>query len=323
VVETGSGVPGDEWDAALRRAGGHFLQSSGWQRVQQALGASVLWSIEPGAWMWVAHLGKRGGGYLYIPCGPTLLRAAGAPECVGELRRRAQAQDTTFARFEPIGAVDVNTLRESGGRQVRSVQPRHTWLLDLTPDEAALRRGLTKGHRSGINAAERRGLSIRRSADPDEVGVLIAMLDGTARRTGFHPLGQEYYRALAAVLMPRDLACLYIAEAGGSPVAAAMGFDFNGVRYYAHAGSDPGARRLSPMTPLVWRMILDAKREGAVTFDFWGVHPAAPPDHPWAGFSQFKQAFGGRLEERAGTWELPIRRGRYQLFRALRRLARR
>jgi hypothetical protein len=321
VVETRHGVPGDEWDAALRRAGGHFYQSSGWQQVQETLGSPVSCSIEPDEWMWAAHLEERWTRYLYVPCGPTLMRAASAPACFSDLRRNAEGKHITFVRLEPTGACDVLTLRDSGALEVRPRQPRDIWLLDLTVDEAALRRGLERGHRARINAAERKGLRIRRSTDPDDVAVLIAMLAGTARRTPFRPFSQRYYRTVANLLMPRDLACLYIAEADGRPVAAAMGFDFNRVRYYAHAGSDPAARRLSPHTPLVWRMILDAKSQGAVTFDFLGVMHPVRPGHPWAGFTQFKQAFGGRLETRAGTWELPVRRRRYRVHAAGREVA--
>src|SRR5207253_9747167 len=67
---------------------------------------------------------------------------------------------------------------------------------------------------------------------------------------------------------------------------------------------------------LLWQMIGYAKARGAATFDFWGVIPDDNPSHPWAGFSRFKKAFGGRLLERAGTWELPVRMARYRAYAA-------
>jgi lipid II:glycine glycyltransferase (peptidoglycan interpeptide bridge formation enzyme) len=128
--------------------------------------------------------------------------------------------------------------------------------------------------------------------------------------------------------MPEGAATLYIAEAAGDPVAAAMCFDFSGTRYYAHAVSDPDSgRKLQAAAPLVWRMILDASESGARRFDFWGISPAdqAAPGahpHPWDGFSQFKRSFGGAAVERAGTWDLGVRALRHGLYRAAVRLRR-
>ena len=104
------------------------------------------------------------------------------------------------------------------------------------------------------------------------------------------------------------------------PLAASICFDFGHTRYYAHSASDPDAgRRLGAGPRLLWQMIGDAKARGAATFDFWGVIPDDNPSHPWAGFSRFKKAFGGRLLERAGTWELPVRMTRYRAYAATRR----
>jgi vancomycin resistance protein VanK len=69
-------------------------------------------------------------------------------------------------------------------------------------------------------------------------------------------------------------------------------------------------------------MILEARAEGRRHFDFWGVLPADRPGHPWAGLSQFKKSFGGRLVPRAGTWELPVHPLRYRAYALLRRLTR-
>ena len=211
----------------------------------------------------------------------------------------------TFIRLEPFGAVDLFTLMARGAKEVRPVQPRYSWMLGLDKELEVLRRGLTKGHRSSINQAERKGLHIRRADSPDEIEILIRLLAKTSQRSNFHSAGEHYFRTLASSLMPERAACLYIAEANQEPVAAALGFDFNGVRHYAHAGADPEpARKLSAAAPLVWQMILDAKQDGMHTFDFWGVLPTSQPRHAWNGFSQFKKSFGGQLEERAGTWEL-------------------
>ncbi|MHB8489723.1 MAG: lipid II:glycine glycyltransferase FemX [Candidatus Dormibacteria bacterium] len=317
-----AGVADAEWDFALQRMGGHFLQSTLWQRVQTALGHDVLWARDE-HWMWAGAI--RAGHfprYAYLPHGPTAVSHEAMDAALQQAVNAARARSLDFVRTEPAGAAALPALLASGAHPSRSIQPRWTWVLDLTPDEAVLRRGLSAGHRGAINAAARRGLTFRASADPADIEIFLRLQERTAAAGRFRGQAQSYHRALARTLMPEHAATLYTADAAGGAVAAALCFDFSGTRYYAHAVSDPeSGRTLQAAAPLVWRMILDAREAGARRFDFWGVTPrgqTAPgaPPHPWDGFSQFKRSFGGEAVERAGTWDLGVRSLRHSLYRA-------
>ena len=316
-------MPDASWDAELCRLDGHFLQSAEWQRVQSRLGHDVQ-TIAATGWSCASHLVTvRGIHYTYSGFGPTVGEGC-LPDAIAGAVLLGRSAGADFIRIEPTGSVAIAALRGAGARKVEPHQPADTWVLDLDADEASLRAGLTKGHKGSINSAERKGLSFRTSTDPDDIGTLVELLRLTGARNAFSLHPESYYRVLAETLMPSGNAVLYIADADGGPVAAALAFDFNGRRHYAHAGADPErSRNLSAAAPLVWRMILDAKEAGMRQFDFWGVLPeGAPADHPWAGFSQFKRSFGGRQVSRAGTWEIPLRSWRYRVFRLGRRVLR-
>ena len=317
-----AGVADAEWDSALQRMGGHFLQSTLWQRVQAALGHEVIWSRNE-HWMWSGAI--RAGHfprYAYLPHGPTAVSSDGMIGALRDAMNAARTRSLDFVRTEPAGDAALPALVASGAHPSRSIQPQWTWVLDLDADEATLRRGLSSGHRGAINAAARRGLTFRASGDPEDIEVFLRLQERTAAAGRFRGQAQSYHRAVARTLMPEHAAALYVAESGGAPVAAALCFDFSGTRYYAHAVSDPETgRKLQAAAPLVWRMILDARAQGARRFDFWGVSPAAQPapgspPHPWDGFSQFKRSFGGTAIERAGTWDLGVRPLRHSLYRA-------
>ncbi len=328
VSSVHTGVAATEWDSALQRMGGHFLQSTLWQRVQVALGHDVIW-VRDEQWMWAGAI--RAGHfprYVYLPHGPTAASAAAMTSALTGAVEAARERSLDFVRAEPAGAAASPALVAAGADPSRAIQPRWTWILDLTPDEATLRRGLSAGHRGAINAAARRGLSFRMSTDPDDIEVFLSLQERTAAAGRFRGQAHAYHRAVARTLMPEKAAALYIAEAAGAPVAAALCFDFAGTRYYAHAVSDPETgRKLQAAAPLVWRMILDAREVGAERFDFWGVTPGKPAapgaaPHPWDGFSQFKRSFGGIAVERAGTWDLGVRSLRYGLYRTAKRIRR-
>ena len=56
-------------------------------------------------------------------------------------------------------------------------------------------------------------------------------------------------------------------------------------------------------------------------FDLYGVVPPEVRDHAWSGFSDFKRSFGGRQLDYSGTWELPVKRLSYALYRLARGVA--
>jgi hypothetical protein len=323
VSAANAGVADAEWDSALQRMGGHFLQSTLWQRVQAALGHDVIHSRDTN-WMWAGAIRSgRFPRYVYLPHGPTATSVAAMSAALDDAVQSARERSLDFVRSEPAGDGMGAALEAARGTLSRSIQPRWTWILDLGPDEEALRHGLSAGHRGAINAAGRRGLTIRSSTNPNDIEVFVRLQERTAAAGRYRGQAESYHQIVASTLMPERAAALYIAEAAGTAVAAALCFDFAGTRYYAHAVSDPeSGRKLQAAAPLVWRMILDAREAGAHRFDFWGITPGGTPGHPWEGFSQFKRSFGGQAVERVGTWDIGVRPMRHRLYRAAVRLRR-
>ena len=313
-----SNLPDADWDRELLALDGHVLQSAGWLQVQRALGHDVLWSRGDG-WQWAGAI-RRGAfpRYLYVPYGPA--GSGHTSDAFRDIVRSAAASGLDFVKVEPTGNDALAALAEARARSVRAVQPLCTWVLNLTVDDETLRAGLESGHRSRINAAPRRGITVRSSDDPEDIEIFLRLQGIAAGRTGFTGQSASYHHTVAKVLMPLGMARLYVAEAAGSPVSASIAFDFGAVRYYAYAASDPDrGRKLGAGPPLLWTMLLDARERGAAAFDFWGVLCTEQPGHPWNGFSSFKRAFGGQLLQRAGTWEIPLRRLRHRAYTLLKR----
>jgi lipid II:glycine glycyltransferase (peptidoglycan interpeptide bridge formation enzyme) len=149
----------------------------------------------------------------------------------------------------------------------------------------------------------------------------LRLLRETERRAGFYSYDDPYFAAIASELLPSGEATVYFAMFEGTAVATAMVFDFGETRYYAYGAGENDARRLSPAPPLVWQTILDARERGETRYDFWGsAPPDAGIDHPWAGITYFKRAFGAQPVRYAGTWELTVRPLAARIFAVARRL---
>jgi lipid II:glycine glycyltransferase (peptidoglycan interpeptide bridge formation enzyme) len=285
---------------------------------------STVFHAEGDGWMWLGLL-RRVGPFrrLYLPYGPQVRDDTALREAVAVACACARAERYAFVEFEPLSVATLDPA-VCGARRVRSRQAEYTRIVRLDVDETALRAGLTKGHRSAIHAAERRGVVIECAASSDHVNEFLALLHETYDRAHMPIHGDAYYRAIVTELAPTGEACLYLGRHEGRALAAAIVLDLGRTRYYAYAGSssDPEARRLGPSTPLVWRTMLDARADGKVWFDFWGIAPPDEPGHAWSGFSAFKRSFGGEVLRRNGTWDLPIRPLAYRawaLLKAVRR----
>ena len=322
-------IPLSTWDDSLFAQGGHFLQSSHWAAFNNALGKKVFHSSGEG-WHCLAILEKsRAGTRLYCPYGPLAQDETALVASFDALRQLARAHRALFVRIEPVLTQQKVALADFKlKRALKDIQPAQTWVLNLNDTTEELLAGFTPTNRNLYRTAAHKGLSFRASTDPKEMAVLIAMMRDVAKNTGIRQHSDRYYQTMADVLLPRGAAKLYLAEHKGSPVGAAFVFDAPSTRYYTHAGNLRDARKLHSGSPLLATMIFDAKKQGQSHFDFVGVAPPGAENHPWEGFTKFKQSFGGEYKFYNGTWELPthpfyrLYRGAYKAHKKLRVLGR-
>ena len=309
------GLPDETWDAEQRSRGGHMLQGRPWAQFQQALGRQIVWAAGDD-WSWIGVVTEgRGVAYLYAPYGPTVTSSGALEVALQSLETAAKQLGLDFVRCEPIGVSEA-AVEAAGLRRVKMVQPQHSLIVDLTQDESVLRAQLSSSHRNTINGAERRELVLRSSTDIADLEPFLNLTHATAKDRRFVPHPDSYYRTMLEVLVPIGAAKIFLAEHEGSAVSVSIALDYEGTRGYAHTGNDPEARKLRATAPLVWSMMLDAKQQGLTRFDLWGIAPdGAPSGHPWAGFTEFKRAFGGTEVTYSGTWELPIKRSKYRIYR--------
>ena len=309
----------------------HILQSEAWEECLQKDGEQThRWAGE--GWSALAVQKKTPvGSYLFLPYGPAILDAEHRTQCLQDalqtLSERARSLGCLFVRCEPTFAVNAAQMRSQGLVEAKEIDPKHTWVLDLADQtEAELLAGMEKNKpRSWRNMASK-GMSVRTTQDPAAVTELTRLLMAVGEQDHFTPQAEDHLRHQ----LETGFATLYLvdlAEAtdvdrgvGSQVIAAALVYDYDGVRYYAHAAADYEHRKLRAGTVLLVQMILDAARAGQQTFDFWGITTSTDPQHPWAGFTQYKKSFGGRQVDYAGTWDLPLNKRKYQLYKTLRQV---
>jgi lipid II:glycine glycyltransferase (peptidoglycan interpeptide bridge formation enzyme) len=119
-------------------------------------------------------------------------------------------------------------------------------------------------------------------------------------------------------LVTNGNASLFTAKRDDKIEVAALVYDDEDTRYYAHVGRDLSDNSLQASAPLISYMIIDAKRSGKKWFDLYGISESDDKIDEKSGFTVFKKTFGGEIVQFAGAWEIPVLKTRYYTKHSLR-----
>jgi hypothetical protein len=188
-----------------------------------------------------------------------------------------------------------------------------TLALDLQPSESDLFASLAPLARRAIRSAAKLPVAVRSVEDPQLGGRLAALLRETLARTGGRY--EERWNWEGVIELSRRvpdaarLVGLFRTDREGPD--ALLGFAWgwwNGqsVSYFAGASTRPrDLHRVSIGHPLMWDLILWAKRVGATWFDLGGVTVGTLGSaDPLGGISDFKRLFSKEMTNVAEDWVL-------------------
>lgn len=302
----------------------HFLQTKAWGEFQQAYGNETLLrsgtAADGGTWEYLAIVERgRFASRLYCPYGPLSTSKTALEEALASLKKEARSYLVDFVRVEPRGTFESKELVALGLKPAaRNVQPPDTIINDVrasavTEDDIMLRASQTR--RQLYRYSLRDGVEYQTSYEPRDLAPFLDMIHTVAERTGIIPHEDAYFETMAEVLFPQKAAGMLLSVLDGKPIASLIFYSDGTTMGYAHAGSVDGHRKLSPPSGLFMRLQLFARESGHTLVDTYGVAPVgAGKEHEWAGFTQFKESFGGVRAHYQGTWELSVSKLRYFFY---------
>jgi lipid II:glycine glycyltransferase (peptidoglycan interpeptide bridge formation enzyme) len=288
------------WDAGVLGLASPppLLQSWGFGEVQAQEGWTPERVVLPGGAR--AQVLLRGAGPLrwaYAPRGPVPATA----EAVEHLASWARERGLARLRVEPEAPAGLaDELAGMGFRPAAPVQPRHTQIVRLLPEDELLASFKPK-HRYNIRLAERRGVTVE---EGDDAGEMRRQSLGTERLQGIALLNEQQFRRRLDLLARCSI---YVARHEGEAVAAIMVARFGSRAYYLFGGATGHKRQLMPTYAVQWAAMRDAARRGCRDYDLWGVPPTPDdPSHPWHGLWQVKSGFNGEQVAYCGAWDLVL-----------------
>lgn len=301
-----------------------ITQSEAWYKLQKALGEQSF--IESNKdYSYLAILKHTPvGNYLYCPYGPCYETKLGYQQSIGSLTKLAREHRAIFIRIEPQDPT-FKSYAPKSAKKTKDLNPKETWLLSLEGTDDELRAKLPSRLLRYYKSASKKGITVEKSHNPDDICHLINLQAAMAKEKGISIFSENYLRTE----LSQPFATLYLAKYHNPDtnkeeiVAAGLVFDDTTTRYNLQGAQSDQGRKLHATGILTIQLILDAKAKGLKTFDFWGIAPeGAPSNHPWAGFTNFKKTFAGYEKDYAGTYDIVLKPAKYKLYQSTRKLNR-
>lgn len=241
----------------------------------------------------------------------------------------AKKRRAIFVKIEPLVStlkdMDVNLLSKQV--DVRPSQhplfPKWTQIIDLTKQEDVLLKNMHPKTRYNIGLAKKKGVEIREVTNEEGFDIFSKLYFDTCMRQEYRGHTLNYHKIIFDYLK-KDIAHILIAYFDNTPLSAYELFIFNDVLYYPYGGSSTENKNVMAPNLLMWEAIRFGKSLGAKKFDLWG---SLPPDYdrnsPWAGFTRFKEGYGGDFVEFVGSFDLVLHAPLYNLYGIVHTLRRR
>ncbi|MBI2626838.1 MAG: peptidoglycan bridge formation glycyltransferase FemA/FemB family protein [Parcubacteria group bacterium] len=295
-----------------------FLQSQDWVEFQKQVGRKV-WQFndEKIQANIIRHNLSFGKNYLYVPHGPEILfdQITGGIKnevrtFVQYLKQLAKENKSIFIKVEPLTDTVAEVLCQEGlKKSKKTIQPQKTVVIDLTKTEDELFKALSHGAQYSLSVAQKSNLEIIQF-EPEDFNKIWKLFKDTEKRDKFFLHEKSYYEKLLNFKSEEFSTKLFVVKRENKNIAAAIFGYYKDTVYYFHAAADIKYREFQGPRTLLWHIIKNAKQDGYKYFDLWGIDAYRMP-----GVTKFKLSFGGRVVEYPGSFDLPISRFWYLMYR--------
>jgi lipid II:glycine glycyltransferase (peptidoglycan interpeptide bridge formation enzyme) len=245
-------------------------------------------------------------------------------ELLSELEKTGKDNKISFIQLEPNiekgqWSITDKNLRSS----FHPLFTKYTFILDLTSTEEDLLKNMHQKTRYNIRVADRHGVKVEIDNSEKAFKEYLKLTDETTKRQRFYAHDEEYHKLMWETLKASEefnsnklQAHLLKATFQDKTLVTYILFTFKDTLYYPYGASSNLHREVMASPRTMWEAILFGKKLGLKKFDMWGAAnvPDPKPDNPYFGFHRFKEGFGAKLTEFAGSFDYVINPLNYRLL---------
>lgn len=306
----------------------HPLQSIEWGKFREKTGLKIV-RIAEGFQMSLHPLP-------YLPFKIGYLPKCGIPtrEILEQITQAGKKENCIFVKLEPNIIYNSEFRFQNSNSEFRIEKSKHplftrySFQLDLTKSEDELFNSFKPKTRYNIRIAQKHGVKVVEDNSPVAFESYLKLAKETWARQKFYAHEENYHRLMWETLHPAGIAHLLIAHLPTKqsvsqlpisnyqlPLTAWIVFLYKDVLYYPYGASSSEHKELMASNLMMWEAIKWGKAHGAKLFDMWGsLGPDPDISDPWYGFHRFKEGYGAKLVEFAGSYDLVINPLAYKAY---------
>jgi len=294
------------WSDFKRRS---LWQHPIWDEFQKSIGRKT-WTVETEGAMAlvVQHKMPMGLNWLEVPRGPLFSDEKSLSEILKKIEEIGRREKSVFVRMSSYEKLETRNSKLENA--LTDHHPETSLVIDLDHSEEEILAQMKPKGRYNIKVAEKHNVTVSPSEDVD---AFYQILSKTGNRDGFGIHEKSYYQKIMESM--KDNVQLLLAKYQDRVIAGGIFVYLDRWGIYYYGASDYNYRNVMAPYLIQWEAIKEAKKRGCVRYDFLGIAPENAKNHPWAGVTEFKKKFGGRIKDYPKAKVITLRPFWYFLYK--------
>ena len=281
----------------------NFLQAWAWGEFHIARGKTIVRRIAikddkiVAAYVGVVETARRGK-HLAIAGGPILdwTDQELVQAIFNDIREQGKAAQCVFVRVRPQLELSNQALQQFKKLGLKPapmyLSVEYAGVLDLRKTEDEILAGASQRLRRALRKAAKNNIEVSTSTDPSDLRQFYQIQLETARRHDFVSFSEDFLTKQFAAFAARGEAKLYTAKYEGKILAQNFMLFYGPEASYHYGVSTELGTKLSGAPLLHMQAMRDAREQGIIRYNFWGITAEDDAKHRFFGVSQFKRGFG-------------------------------
>jgi lipid II:glycine glycyltransferase (peptidoglycan interpeptide bridge formation enzyme) len=314
-----------------------FLQSQEWRKFQENAGRKTF-SVSVGDRNIniIKHKLPIIGKYFYVPRFQGTKNKEQETKIFENIVDLAERNNAGWVRVDIDSKNDlrlitelINELDLKIKKAPHDMQPRQTFVIDISKSEEQLLAEMKSKTRYNIKLAEKKEVKISNIQSASQrtipntfyIDEFLRLVKITSKRQGIVSHPDDYYRKMLEIPCVQ----LYVAEYDGKVAAVAVVSFFEEVATYLHGASDDKYKSAMAPFALHWKIIKDAKESGCKRYDMGGIstnYEQRETTNKWKGITRFKLGFSPETKptEFEGSWDIIISPVKYFSYKIIQKI---
>ena len=318
----------EKWDSFIKsHEESNFLQSWDFYEFHESRGKRIVRRAAVdddekilAAYAGVVETAKRGT-YLAIAGGPimdykdkSLVKAIFA-----DIKEVGESEKCVFVRVRPqlpLSDKSLDLMKKMGLKKAPMyLSVEYAGILDLNKTTEEILAGASQGFRRKLRKAEKAGIEVETSSDPEIVKTFYELEVKHAARQGFVAFSEDFLKKQFAAFAKNNEVLMYTAKLDGEILAQNFMIFYGPEASYHYGVSSDLGTKYSAAPLLHMQAMEEARKRGCIRYNLWGIVGLEEKSHRFYGVSEFKRSFGCEELKYTPAHDMILKPTKYQMTR--------